>query len=247
MIHLCWLSGAPYPNKIKQCMDTWQRVMPDYEIRLWNADNFDLSSVPYVKEAFNTRKWAFAADYIRMYALYTEGGIYLDSDVKVLKPFDPFLGYSFFSGMEYHPTQVARDHVSSPVDTDGRRMIDGYVSGIQIQAAVMGAKVGNPFVKDVLDWYDGQHFVRKDGTLATDVLSPQIYARIAEKYGYVYKDVDQSLNGNMQIFRSEIFAGNKHEVTPASYAIHLCAHSWHLSAIEKLKRFLRIAKQPTGL
>ncbi len=212
--------------------------MPDYEIRLWDTDRFDVSSVPYVKEAFDAGKWAFAADYIRIYALYKEGGIYLDSDVKVLKPFDAFLDYPFFSCMECHPTQVARDHASYPVDKAGHRITEGYVSGIQIQAAVMGAQAGNPFLKDVLDWYGGQHFLRPDGTLATDVLSPQIYARIAENYGFRYVDAEQSLEKGLHIFPSETFAGNKHEATPDSYAIHQCAHSWHLSWLEKLKKFI---------
>ena len=97
VIHFCWLSNDPYPLKIRRCMDTWKKVMPDYEVKLWNTDNFDIDSVPYVRQAFEARKWAFAADYIRMYALYTEGGIYLDSDVKILKRFDDFLHYSFFS------------------------------------------------------------------------------------------------------------------------------------------------------
>lgn len=238
-IHLCWLSKDPYPSKIRRCMETWRRVMPEYEVKVWNTCNFDITSVPYVKEAFDARKWAFAADYIRMYALYTEGGIYLDSDVKILKPFDPFLSYSFFSSLEYHPSQIERTGAMRLITPEGRRISDDYVSGIQIQAAVMGAQAGSPFVKEVLDWYADRHFLKPDGSLAVDLLSPQIYARVAERYGFVYRDIDQLLDGNMQIFRSEIFAGNKHEVTPASYAIHLCAHSWHPKWKEKLLRFFR--------
>lgn len=109
-IHFCWMSGDPYPAKIKRCMKTWRRVMPDYEIKLWNAQNFDVEGAPdYVREAIRQRKWAFAADYIRMYALYHEGGIYLDSDVLVLKPFDDLLNHSFMSSLEYHPIQIERD------------------------------------------------------------------------------------------------------------------------------------------
>lgn len=108
VIHYCWLSGDPFPSNIKACMDSWKKVMPDYEWKVWNTENFDVNSVPYVREAFEKRKWAFAADYIRMYALYTEGGIYLDSDVKILKPFDDFLSYSFFSSLEYHPSQIEK-------------------------------------------------------------------------------------------------------------------------------------------
>lgn len=238
IIHYCWLSDDPFPRKIKQCMDTWTKLMPDYEIKRWSVKNFDVNAVPYVREAFEARKWAFAADYIRMYALYTEGGIYLDSDVKILKPFDDFLDNSFFSSMEYHPTQVEKDGSAQYIDQDGHRIADKFISGIQIQAAVMGAEKSCPFVGEVLDWYQDKHFVREDGTLATDVLSPYIYARIAEKHGFVYKDIDQQLDGRMRIYPSEIFAGNKHEVTPRSYAIHYCAHSWHPSVMEKLKKLL---------
>ena len=239
-IHFCWLSDDPYPSKIRRCMDTWRKVLPDYEIKCWNTTNFDVNAHgPYVREAFQHRKWAFAADYIRMFALYMEGGIYLDSDVLVLKSFDDFLHHNFFSSLEYHPIQIAREGSASMVDAEGHRMHEGYVSGIQIQAAVMGAEAGNPFVKDVLDWYADKHFVKSDGSLATDVLSPYIYARVAERYGFLYKDQDQQLADGIMIYRSEIFAGNKHEATPASYAIHYCAHSWHPTFIEKIKKLIR--------
>lgn len=238
VIHYCWLSNDPYPGKIKKCMESWRKVLPDYEIKLWNTENFDIAGSPaYVQEAFRQRKWAFAADYIRMYALYTEGGIYLDSDVKVVKPFDEFLSHSFFSSMEYHPMQIERDGSASMIDENGNRIREGYVSGIQIQAAVMGAEAGNVFVKDVLEDYEHRQFLNPDGSLNTTVLSPYIYARVMEKYGFKYLDRDQPLEQNMMIYRSEIFAGNRHEVTPASYAIHYCAHSWHPSLKEKLRKW----------
>lgn len=236
VIHFCWLSNDPYPLKIRRCMDTWKKVMPDYEVKLWNTDNFDIDSVPYVRQAFEARKWAFAADYIRMYALYTEGGIYLDSDVKVLKPFDEFLRYSFFSCVEHHPTQLLHTDTARLIAEDGTRMGDGYISGMQIQAAVMGAQAGCPFVKEVLDWYAGKDFQKE---LPANLFSPLIYARIAENYGFRYLDRDQQLSGNMKIFRSEIFAGNKHEATPFSYAIHFCAHSWKDSFVDRLWNLLR--------
>lgn len=240
VIHFCWLSNAPYPAKIKSCMDTWKRVMPDYEIKHWNMQNFDVEAAPlYVKEAIQARKWAFASDYIRVHALYTEGGFYLDSDVRILKRFDDFRRFDFISSMEYHPTQIERDGSAAFVNEQGERIANQFISGIQIQAAVMGAQAGCPFLKEILDWYEGKHFIKPDGSLATDVLSPYIYARVAEKYGFRYWDKDQDLAGNMKIFRSEIFAGNKHEVTPASYAIHLCEHSWHPSLKEKIQKWLK--------
>lgn len=237
IIHYCWLSNDPYPAKIKQCMKTWKKVMPDYEVKLWNMENFDVASAPtYVQDAIKARKWAFAADYIRMYALYTEGGIYLDSDVKILKPFDEFLHYSFFSSLEYHPSQLEKSGDKERITLDGKRIGYDYISGMQIQAAVLGAEPGCQFVKDVLDWYTGKRFSIE---LTADMFAPLIYAMIAERYGFLYIDKDQDLDGNMRIFRSEIFAGNKHEATPASYAIHMCAHSWKKSLFEKIMHFFK--------
>ncbi|MBU3855145.1 MAG: polysaccharide biosynthesis protein [Candidatus Phocaeicola excrementipullorum] len=243
VIHFCWLSGDPYPAKIKKCMKTWKKVMPDYEWKLWNLENFDLNSAPaYVKEAVKARKWAFAADYIRMYALYTEGGFYLDSDVKVLKRFDEFRSYNFISSIEHHPTQLEKTGSIKSITTNGTRIGEEYISGMQIQAAVMGAQPGCRFVKDVLDWYHSKTF---SNALPADMFSPLIYARIAEKYGFRYIDADQDLKENIKIFRSEIFAGNKHEVTPTSYAIHYCAHSWKPSLTEKIcSIFKRLKNRP---
>ena len=244
-IHYCWLSDEPFPKDIRRYMASWKTTHPDYEIKHWSTRNFDVNSVPYVKEAYEARKWAFAADYIRMYALYTEGGIYLDTDVLLKKRLDDFLHDGFFSSMEYHPTQIEKCGTMAHLDADGHRTDDHYIEGIQIQAAVMGAEAGNPFVKRVLDWYQDKHFVREDGTLATDVLSPYIYARVAEEYGFIYKDCEQHLAEGIHIYPSETFAGNKHEVTPRSYAVHMCAHSWHLSLWEKIRRFFGLSKRFT--
>lgn len=239
-IHYCWLSGDPYPAKIKRCIDSWRKVMPDYEIRLWDKDSIDLDAAPaYVREACHKRKWAFAADYIRLYALYNEGGIYFDSDVLALKSFDPLLDNSFFSSLEYHPSQIERSGAMEMIDDEGNRIKDGYVSGIMIQAAVMGSVAGCPFVKDLLDWYADKRFVRDDGEMCVEAVAPQIYSVVAESHGFKYKDVDQDLGNGVMIYRSEIFAGNRHEVTDNSYAIHYCAHSWHPTVVEKLRKFFR--------
>ena len=241
VIHFCWLSGDPYPKKIRQCMKSWKKVMPEYQWKLWNLENFDVNAAPqFVRDAIKARKWAFAADYIRMYALYTEGGFYLDSDVKILKSFDDFLSYSFISSMEHHPTQLEKTGTARFISPEGKRIGDGYISGMQVQAAVMGAQAGCPYVKEVLDWYQKQVF---SDHLPPEMFSPLIYARIAEKYGFLYKDIDQELEGNMKIFRSEIFAGNKHEVTSASYAIHYCAHSWRLSWVDKIRRMFAVSRK----
>ena len=96
-IHYVWLGKGEMTPFIKDCINSWKTIMPDYEIKCWDEDSFDLNSVIWVKEAIEKRKWSLASDYIRHYALYTEGGIYMDTDVKVFKPFDEFLQYDFFS------------------------------------------------------------------------------------------------------------------------------------------------------
>ena len=92
------------PPPVQDCIDSWKRILPDYTIKRWDETNFDIDSVPWVKEAIQMRKWSLASDYIRHFALYTEGGIYMDTDVKVFRPFDEFLSWDFFSSVEYHPT-----------------------------------------------------------------------------------------------------------------------------------------------
>ena len=107
IIHLCWLSGDPYPAKIAKCLDTWKKHLPDYEVMLWDTNRFDLNSSIWVRQAFEKKKYAFAADYIRFYALYHYGGIYLDSDVEVLKSFDDLLDLPYFMGAEKAHTPEA--------------------------------------------------------------------------------------------------------------------------------------------
>ena len=136
-IHLCWLSGDPYPAKIEKCLASWKKFLPDYEVILWDTKRFDLESVPWVKQAFEAKKYAFAADYIRFYALYNYGGIYLDSDVEVLRSFDPLLELPYFAGAETSGT---------------------------IEAAVLGAEKGCDWIKQCLDYYQGRNFIRQDGS-----------------------------------------------------------------------------------
>ena len=94
IIHFCWLSDDPYPQEIQRCLDSWKKILPDYESWKWDRKRFDINAIPWTKEAFEAKKYAFAADYIRLYALYNYGGIYMDMDVEVLKTFNPFLKLS---------------------------------------------------------------------------------------------------------------------------------------------------------
>ena len=108
-IHFCWLGGGKYPERVRQCMESWRRALPGYEIVRWDESRFDVNSVPWVREAIERKKYAFAADYIRHYALYHEGGIYLDTDVEVLKPFDDLLDAEMFAVIETEESVLARN------------------------------------------------------------------------------------------------------------------------------------------
>jgi mannosyltransferase OCH1-like enzyme len=96
IIHYTWFSGDEMPQVIKECIASWKRILPEYELRLWDYNAIkDIDSV-FLKEALEVKKWAYAADFVRLYALYNEGGIYLDTDVMVFKRFDCFLNDKCF-------------------------------------------------------------------------------------------------------------------------------------------------------
>ena len=169
-IHYCWFGRGPMPELALKCIESWHRFMPDYEYKLWNEDNFDITIVPYVKEAYEARKYAFVTDYVRLYALFTEGGIYMDTDVEVLKPYDDLLslpGFTGYEGSKYLP----------PV------------------TGTMASEAGNEWVKEQLDSYSDAHFIKSDGSLDTTTNTTRI-SSIMERNGFilngkkcVYKDM----------------------------------------------------------
>ena len=126
-IHYVWVGGKEKPKDIKRCMKTWGKHLKDYEIIEWNESNFDIHSHPFVEAAYKAKKWAYVSDYIRMYAIYNYGGIYLDTDVLVLDNFDDMLDNKAFVGYE---------HPDYPF------------------TAVFGAEPKHPFIKKILDSYD---------------------------------------------------------------------------------------------
>lgn len=211
IIHYCWLSNEPYPEKIAFCINSWKKLLPDYEFWLWNFDRIDKEKFPWVKEAFEARKYAFAADFIRAYALYHFGGIYLDSDVEVLKSFNDLLHLPYFLGEEQNPGAI--------------------------EAATMGAEKGHPLFKYLLDYYEGRHFVRSDGSLDTRTL-PSIMNEIATtKFRVVKVPSIVSFNyesGCLSLLPKDYFSPMRwdtHEinVTKNTYSIHHFAASWHSS------------------
>ena len=138
VLHYCWFGGAPKPKNIQNCIRSWKKYCPDYEIIEWNEQNFDVSQSLYTRQAYDARRWAFVADYARLKILYEQGGIYMDTDVELLRPLDDLLAYPAFFGFQ-HNNEVA--------------------TGLGF-----GAEARSPVVKALLDDYDGLPFLLPDGS-----------------------------------------------------------------------------------
>lgn len=226
VIHYCWFGGATKSAFIKKCMQTWKEKLPDYEWKEWNENTFDVNSVPFVREAYKAKKWAFVADYVRLYALYTEGGIYMDSDVKVLKSLDEFLKYDFFSSHEKHPSFYTKEE-QEKIDKKTLTLKDtnNIVNGFCILSALMGSIAYHPYLKDCLSFYNSLSFNIKDNNIK-DYIIGKLITKFIFKYGYKYKDENQFLENNIAIFKSNYFVGNTIYLDNNAYAIHLCNGSW---------------------
>jgi hypothetical protein len=131
-LHYCWFSGEPFPESIQRCIDSWHKFLPDFEWVKWDAEKARATRIPWVLEALEQKKWAFAADAVRLYALYTEGGLYLDTDVEVLRPFEDILQQPYLFGYE-----------------NGSK---------RIEAATMGCEAGFAPIKAALNYYKEKSF-----------------------------------------------------------------------------------------
>ena len=228
VIHYCWFGGQKKSDFIKKCMHTWEEVMPDYQLRCWSDSDVQhlISKIPFIQKAYELGQWAFVADYVRLYALWTEGGIYMDTDVKVVKPFDEYLRYSFFSGHEKHPFfQNPSEQQKLTVDFTLKNSSD-FVEGMGILSAVMAAEPHLPYIKDCLDYYNALNFDLPKHSLQYYTIGKHI-TRLLLPYGYRFIDEDQVLKDNMLVKNSSTFVGNMiYYIKGNEYAIHLCNGSW---------------------
>ena len=224
-IHYVWLGRKKLPLEARYFIKSWKKHMPDYEIKCWDEDSFDCNSVPWVKEAIEHKMWAFAADFIRLYAVYTEGGIYMDTDVEVLRPFDKFLNYSFFSSAEIHPGFETMG--KTKLDENFLPLNEGEaIHCFGILSAIMGVEKGNVLIKDCLSYYKDLKFIDSNGSMFVKIIIPDIIGIQAVKYGFRYKDEDQLLKNNMIIFNSSVLVGSISKLAKESYAIHYCEGTW---------------------
>lgn len=205
IIHYCWLSGESYPRLVRKCIKSWKKILPDYEIKLWDAHSFDFESVPFVKEAFVRKKWAFVSDYIRLYALYTEGGIYLDSDVQVLKRFDSWHEYDFFTGIETRTPQHEQ---------------------FWIEAAILGSIPGNRMIRECMKHYETTSFIKSDGTMdltpAPDIITPVFI----KYYGWKPVEGKAILPNNTVVFGADEITSSQYPILPTVALYHCNNCSW---------------------
>lgn len=255
VIHYCWLSNDPIPTDLQECIRSWHRQLPGWEVKLWNTTNFDIHAVPFVEQAFNARKWAFCADYIRLYALYTEGGVYLDSDVYVRKNLDFVLDNRAFSAIEFFPNLAEAIYGSGRVDAEGSKADpDDKIHGIQIQAAILGAEKGHPFFREALDYYDHATFrVGPDGVPEEQEICPIVLAGLAEKHGFRYLDREQLLDDGLRLYPSALFTPQPWMLKKESVAVHCCSASWRHArrpfeqAVANLKIYVKRVLRALGL
>lgn len=204
IIHYCWFGGKPLPKDVKKYIKTWKKYLPDYKIICWNEDSFDVFAHPYTKEAYESKKWAFITDYVRLYVLYHFGGIYMDSDVEVTKNLNVFLKHAAFSSFE---------------------------SPHLIPTGLMASERNSFWIKTLLEYYENKHFVDEFGKpeliantiIITDISKAQFGLEINNKY--------QVLSSDVHIYPNDFFcpmdwALQKIVTTDNTYAIHHFAGSW---------------------
>ena len=191
----CWF-GTEKPENVQNCIKTWKEKMPDWEYLEINESNFDINYNEYVKSAYANKKWAYVSDVARLWALYTYGGVYMDTDVLVYQPLDKFLKHSFFTGFEQSHYPVT---------------------------ATMGAEKGNKLIKEMLDVYNNKTFQThenwEDYETNTMIMS-DIIGKYFDRDKVEYQECD-----NMAIYPRETFCWHE-VLDDKVYTQHLMFGSW---------------------
>ena len=202
VIHYCWFGNGEMPEKEKKCIDTWKSFFPDYEFKLWNEDNFDYNKCAFARQAYEKKKYAFVSDYARAKVLYEYGGIYLDTDVKVLKEFPESNAENGFMGFE-------------------RRAFLG--------TAVIACVPKNDSIKELLKYYEEHNFIQEDGSF-DNIANVSIITDIMKEKGLVLGGERQQVDGfdvfNREVFYPKKLSETEFNVTDETSAIHMCTNSW---------------------
>ena len=229
IIHYCWLSGEEYPQDIKNNIASWKALLPDYEFMLWDTNRFDISTNIWTQQAFEKNKFAFAADFIRLHAVYTYGGIYMDTDVEVLKSFNDLLHLPYFVGSQY----------------------DNF-----IEPAIFGSEKKSSWILNCLQYYNERPFIKENGTYDTLDLPKVMKSHmegirniIIMKDSQVQKAESLLINKDcLYLFPSEYFSPKNYESgkvssTKNTYTIHHYNSAW----LPFFSRFRRNLKKAIGV
>lgn len=186
-IHYVWVGGKEKPDDIRRCMKTWDKHLSDYEIMEWNESNFDIQAHPFVQSAYKAKKWAYVSDYIRAWALYHEGGIYLDTDVLVLDNFDKFLHHRAFVGYENENYPFT---------------------------AVFGAEAHHPFVEKIIRDYDDKIFTFDVSDQMKNVNTKSVSDILIQDYHCQLGNIEQELNDGLHVYPDDVLCNpSKHSTT----------------------------------
>ena len=205
IIHYCWFGHNELPPLAKKCIASWRAFLPDYEIKEWNEDNFDVNSIPYIAQAYKHQKYAFVSDYARFKILHEYGGIYLDTDVELIKPLNELLSDNKgFAGVEI-PGQIAL-------------------------GLGFGAEKNNPIIKLMLDHYEKLNFYNADGSMNL-IPSPLLQTQLLKEHGLNEANSLQVIENCFSIFPKDYFnpynfENGKIEITSNTFSIHHYAGSW---------------------
>ena len=218
ILHYCWFGGTELPELEASCVATWNDVMPDYEIRRWDESNFDVNSCAFVHEAYEQKMFAFVSDYARYVILRDNGGIFLDTDVKLLKPFDDLLSNNGFCGY-----MQDNEHVNPGL--------------------VLACKPQLSLFSEVVSRYESLHFSQSENRI-NPLSSPRVLTKLlTERYGLKCDGSYQELDGGFIVYPSEYFDPlDSHtgveNVTNNTYSVHLYSGTW-LSPAKKYRVEMR--------
>ena len=215
IIHYCWFGNNDKPTIVKKCIESWKENLSDYEIIEWNEETFNIECNNFVKEAYEKKMYAFVSDYVRVYALYNYGGIYLDTDVEVFKKFDDLLENDSFWGFE------EEDYIAT---------------------STIGAKKGNKLIKKFLDSYENKSFLKEDGSIDT-LTNVAIVSKIISNLGVKLDGTFQKVENIAAVYPQEYFSPYDYincysKKTDKSYAMHHFYKSW-LPFSARLKAFIK--------
>lgn len=202
-IHYCWFGGKELPRSARKCISSWRKFFPDHEIKLWNETNFDVNAIAYTGEAYERKKYAFVSDYARFLVIYNHGGIYFDTDVEVIRPFDDILERGAFMGME---------------------QFHGVAPGLGI-----GAEAGHGFYREILSYYETMHYVNSSGEPFEGTVVKHT-TELLQRRGLVLQDRFQTVAG-INIYPNDYFnplddATGRIAITDNTRSIHRYSKTW---------------------